>query len=41
MTKPDDIRTPNAETIAALEQARDKQGLTEYVSLEDLKASLD
>ena len=41
MTKPDDIRAPNAETTAALQQARDQEGLTEYASLEELKAALD
>ena len=41
MTKPTDIKTPNAETVEALQQARNKQGLTEYASLEDLKAALD
>ena len=41
MTKPEGVRQPNAETVAALQQARDKQGLTEYATLEDLKASLD
>ena len=41
MTKPEDVRQPNAETIAALQQARDKEGLTEYASLEDLKARAD
>ena len=35
------VRIPNAETVAALEQARDGQGLTEYGSLDELKASLD
>ena len=38
---PFDVRIPNAETIEALQQARDRQGLTEYASLEDLRASLD
>ena len=41
MAKPDDIHSPNAETIAALRQACDREGLSEYDSLEDLKASLD
>ena len=41
VTKPTDIRTPNAETIEALRQARDKRDLTEYATLEDLKAALD
>ena len=38
---PFDVRMPNAETIKALQQARDGEGLTEYASLEDLKARLD
>ena len=38
---PFDVRMPNAETIEALQQARDGEGLTEYASLEDLKARLD
>ena len=38
---PFDVRLPNAETIEALQQARDGEGLTEYASLEDLKARLD
>ena len=29
---------PNAETIAAMEEGRDKEGLTEYASLDDLRA---
>ena len=29
---------PNAETIAALKEGRDGEGLTEYASLDDLKA---
>ena len=32
------VKIPNAETIAALRQAREKEGLTEYADLEDLKA---
>ena len=38
---PFDVRIPNAETIEALQQARDGQGLTEYANLEDLKAAID
>ena len=34
------VRIPNAETVEALEQTRDRKGLTEYGSLDDLKASL-
>ena len=41
MTKPEDVRQPNAETIEALQQARDKRDLTEYAGLEELKAALD
>ena len=32
------VKVPNAGTIAALRQARTGEGLTEYTSLEDLKA---
>ena len=32
------VKVPNAETIAALRQARVGKGLTEYADLEDLKA---
>ena len=38
---PFSVRMPNAETFEALKQARDGEGLTEYSSLGDLKASLD
>ena len=41
MNKPSDVRIPNAETIEALQQARDRQGLAEYATLEDLKAAAD
>ncbi len=41
MTKPEDVRQPNAETIEALQHARDKRDLTEYASLKDLEAALD
>ena len=37
---PFEVRIPNAETIEALRQARDREGLTEYASLEELKAAL-
>ena len=37
---PFDVRVPNSETIAALEYARDREGLTEHAGLEDLKASV-
>ena len=32
------MRLPNADTVEALRQARDGEGLTEYASLEDLEA---
>ena len=32
------VKVPNAETVAALRQARAEEGLTEYADLEDLKA---
>ena len=32
------VKVPNAETIAALRQARTGEGLTEYTRLEDLKS---
>ena len=35
------VRIPNDETIEALRQARDREDLNEYSSLEDLKAELD
>lgn len=35
------VRIPNAETVEALEQARDREGLTEYSSLGELKARFD
>ena len=38
---PFQVRIPNSETVEALEQARDRRGLTEYDSLEELKASID
>ena len=38
---PFEVRIPNAETIEAVEQARLREGLTEYGSLDELKASLD
>ena len=38
---PFQVRIPNAETAEALEQARDRWGLTEYSSLDELKASVD
>ena len=41
MPTPDDTQPPNAETIEALQQARDKRDLTEYATLENLKSALD
>ena len=38
---PFDVRVPNAETIDELRQARDRDGLNEYASMDDLKARLD
>ena len=38
---PFDVRVPNTETIEALQQARDGDGLTEYTSMEDLRGGLD
>ena len=35
------VRIPNKETVEALEQARSREGLTEYGSLDDLRASID
>ena len=35
------VTTPNADTVAALRQARDGEGLTEYASLDELKAALN
>ena len=35
------VRIPNEETVEALEQARNRDGLTEYGSLEELRASVD
>ena len=37
---PFDVKVPNAETLEALQQARDGVGLTEYAGLDDLKAEL-
>ncbi len=38
---PFDVSIPNAKTIEALQQARNREGLTEHTSLEELKATLD
>lgn len=35
------VRIPNAETLQALRQARDGEGLSEYPSLEELKAKFE
>ena len=35
------VRLPNAETVEALQQARDGEDLNEYTSLEELKAKFD
>ena len=35
------VRIPNTETVEALEQARSRDGLTEYGSLDELRASVD
>ena len=41
MPTPDDTQPPNAVTIEALQQARDQERLSEYGSLDELKAALD
>ena len=38
---PFSVRMPNVETIEALRQARDGDGLSEYAGLEELKARND
>lgn len=38
---PFEVRIPNEETVEALEQARNREGLTEYGSLDELRASID
>ena len=38
---PFSVRMPNVETVEALQQTRDGDGLTEHADLEDLKAELD
>ena len=38
---PFDVRLPNAETIEALQQAQDGEGLTEYRSLVNLRTRFD
>ncbi len=38
---PFSVRMPNVETIEALRQSRDGDGLSEYTSLEELKAEHD
>ena len=37
---PFDVRIPNAETLEALQQAHDRESLTEYANLPDLKSRL-
>ena len=37
---PFEVRVPNAETMDALQQANDGEGLTEYTDLQDLKSRL-
>lgn len=37
---PFDVRLPNAETVEALQQAQDGTDLVEYLTLENLKASV-
>ena len=37
---PFEVRIPNQETVEALEQARNREGLTEYNSLDELRASV-
>ena len=38
---PFEVRIPNAETLEAMQQAREREGLTVYASLDDLKAEFD
>lgn len=38
---PFSVKIPNTETLQALRQARDGEGLTEYASLEELKARFE
>ena len=35
------VKIPNAETLQALLQARDREGLSEYSSLEELRAKFE
>ena len=35
------VRIPNTETLQALRQARDREGLSEYSSLEELRAKFE
>ena len=35
------VRVPNEETVEALKQARNREGLTEYGSLDELRTSVD
>ena len=38
---PFSIRLPNADTVEALQQARDRANLTEYTDLDDLRARFE
>jgi len=38
---PFQVRIPNAETLEAMRQVRERDGLIEYDSLDDLKAAFD
>lgn len=38
---PFSIRLPNADTVEALQQARDRANLTEYTDLEELRARFE
>lgn len=38
---PFSVRLPNADTVQALQQARDRDNLTEYASLEELRAKFE
>ena len=40
-SQPLPARVPNRETVEALRQSRDGEGLEEHATLEDLKAALD
>jgi DNA-damage-inducible protein J len=38
---PFEVRVPNAETLEAMRQAREKDGLIEYDSVDDLMSDID